>query len=517
MHLAVTMLLSDATRKPIAKRDGSEFRDTLRQSATLPKTGRRGGTRPMHTFVLSDLHLSDAEPVDPKRPLWRAFRRRDYFVDADVIALLSFAMERAEAQGEPLEIVLNGDVLDFDPVMALPDPPPSPLHWLARLRGMGTAEWMSSFKVEQILRDHKELFEALGEVARRGHQLVFVLGNHDLELCWPAVQQKVRQALGVSEAQQANVRFCEWFFLSGRDTFISHGHLFDPYCTVPDPLHPLISVGGEPRVRLPFGEVANRYMLNGMGYFNPHASQNYIMNAWQYAQFFFRYMVRAQPLLLWTWLWSAFATLIITFAEFLRPPLRDPLMVEDKVAAMAERAQATPAMVRQLAAAAEPSACTNPLMIARELWLDRALLFLGMVYAAWYLVLTVNFVVPISPWWFLLPVAGAFPFFLQYSFQVKPETFAKPLLDPGRAHWIAGITGARMAVIGHNHLPSLEQIGPLMVCNDGFWSPAFGDPACKQRIGTQTFAWIRGKEGERVVELWEWPPEAAKPEPMLPT
>ena len=31
------------------------------------------------------------------------------------------------------------------------------------------------------------------------------------------------------------------------DTFIAHGHLFDPYCTVPDPIHPLISVSGAPR------------------------------------------------------------------------------------------------------------------------------------------------------------------------------------------------------------------------------------------------------------------------------
>ena len=468
----------------------------------------------MQTIVLSDLHLSDAEPVDPKRPLWRAFRRSDYFVDSDVISLVHHACAEAEQVGEPLELVLNGDVLDFDPVMVLPELAVSPLHWLARLRGMGTAEWMSVFKVEQILRDHKELFVELGAVARRGHQLVFVLGNHDLELCWPSVQDRVRKALAIPDECQVNVRFCEWFFLSGGDSFISHGHLFDPYCTLPDPLHPHIQIGGEPRVRLPFGEVANRYMLNGMGYFNPHASQNYIMTAGQYVVFFFRYMVRAQPLLLWTWLWSASVTLVITFAEFLRPPLRDPLMVEEKVAGIAERAQATPAMVRQLAAAVEPSACTNPLMIARELWLDRALLFLGMVYAAWYAVLTVNFVFPISPWWFLVPVAGAFPFFLQYTFQVKPETFAKPLIDEARASWIARITGARLAVVGHTHTPELRQIGPLTVCNEGFWSPAFSDPQCQRRIGTQSFARIAGAPGHRELQLWEWPPGATVPRAM---
>ena len=60
---------------------------------------------------------------------------------------------------------------------------------------------------------------------------------------------------------------------------MSHGHLYDPYCTEKNPIDPLILVHGRPRVRVPFGDMAMRYMLNGMGYFNPHASENYIMSA----------------------------------------------------------------------------------------------------------------------------------------------------------------------------------------------------------------------------------------------
>lgn len=469
--------------------------------------------RNLQTIVFSDLHLSDAEPNDPRRPMWRAFRRREHFVDADVIALLEHAVHEAESVGDRLEIVLNGDVFDFDPIMAQPDPPASRLHWLARLRGLGTEQWMSAFKMGLVLADHAALMQALGEVARRGHTLVFVVGNHDLELYWPDVQRQVRQALAIDDAAQANVRFCEWFYLSNGDAFISHGHLLDPYCTVPDPVHPLITVGGEPRVRLPFGDVANRFMLNGMGYFNPHATANYIMTGREYILFFFRYMFRTQPLLLWTWFWSAHITAVITLAEFIRPALRDPLTVEQRVDDIAERSHATPAMVRQLAAAVVPSACTNPFMIMRELWLDRGLLFVAMVYAAWQLVLAVNFLVPISPFWVLVPFGLLFPVFLQYSFHVKPETFAKPLLDAASAEQIHRITGASLAVLGHTHQPLVEPIGPLQVCNVGFWSPAFAEPECKRRIGTQTFAWIRPHGAQRQLQLWEWPPGAPVPVP----
>jgi hypothetical protein len=249
-----------------------------------------------------------------------------------------------------------------------------------------------------------------------------------------------------------------------------------------------------------------------MGYFNPHATANYIMSGAAYVKFFFKYMVRDQPLLAWTWFWSAGVTLIITLAHFIRPPLRDPLMVEGKVQSIAERSNATPAMVRQLAVSHVEPAATNPLMIIRELWLDRALLYIGIVYLSWQVIMAINLVWAISTLWVLLPFALLFPLFLQYSFRVKPETFALPLMDERRADWVHRITGARFAVMGHTHIPELKDIGPLRFCNGGFWSPAFTEPECTTRIGTQTFVWLHG-HNERILELWEWPPGAAAPQP----
>ncbi len=462
----------------------------------------------METVILSDIHLADAEVPDPKRPLWKAFKRREHFVDADMTRLLNWVQADAT---EPMELVLNGDIFDFDAVCKLPSPPPSPIHWLQRLRGLGSEEWMSLFKMECIVADHQAWFDTLGAFVRAGNRLVFVIGNHDLEMYWPAVQTRIRAALGLEEAAQVRVSFCDWFYVSGGDTYISHGHQYEPYCVTPDAINPLISVGGRPRVRIPFGDIANRYMINGMGYFNPHATANYIMTGPQYVMFFLRYMLVTQPLLLWTWAWGAAATLVITFLDFLRPPMRDPMTVEDKVAGIAERANATPAMVRQLAAVDVASACTNPLMIIQELWLDRGVLFLLTLYAAFEIILAINFFRHVSIWWILVPLSLLFPLFLAYSFRVKPQTFTEPLLTPERAELIARITGVKNAVFGHTHIPEVAQVGPLAYCNGGFWSPAFADPTCKQRLGTQTFARVRpGAGGVRTVELWEWPVGASE-------
>ena len=373
---------------------------------------------------------------------------------------------------------------------------------------------MSQFKVGRIIADHGIWFAALTDWIRKGHSVVFVIGNHDLELCWPSVQNHIREALHLTEQEQERLRFCDFFYISGEDTYISHGHLYDPYCTVRNPINPLISVAGRPRVRIPFGDLAERYMLNGMGYFNPHATSNFIMSFGDYVRFFVKYMLRTQPLLLWTWFWSASVTFIVTLRDFILLAMRDPLRVDEKVQGIADRANATPSMVRQLNALHVPSACTHPLKIIRELWLDRGLLFLVMLYGAFQFIVTINFLVPIEAWWLLLLIALLFPLFLLYSFSIQPKVFVDPLLNEKRADLLATITGVRRAVMGHTHMPESVTVGPIEYLNGGFWSPAFAEPECIHRIGTQTFVWLGRSSAEpsagqgRAAEIHEWPPGA---------
>ncbi len=465
----------------------------------------------METLIVSDLHLSEAQAESRRGPLWMAYKRREFFVDQDFARLVDWAVARAAG---PIELVLNGDVFDFDNVLQLPSHPPGEVDWLARLRGLSSEEWMSCHKIDCILREHPLWIAAMRRLLAGGHRVVFVSGNHDAELCWPSVQARIRHALAPEGADEEALRFCSWFYLSGEDTFISHGHQFDPNCAVPDPIDPLIAVHGRPRVRIPFGNLAGRYMLNGMGYFNPHASDNYIMSGWQYVRFFYRYMLRSQPLLLWTWFWGALATLYIALTEHLRPALRDPLRVEEKVREVARSSNATPTMVRQLAALGEAPACTQPWAVVRELWLDRGLLLLGLMFAAWQVVLHINIAAHISPLWVLVPMAVMLPPYAVYARSVRSTVFSAPLLDPARADLVARITGARRAVFGHTHKPEHGKVGALEVINGGFWSPAFAEPECLRRIGTQTFVWLHGEA--RQAALMEWPAGSNEPRPYLP-
>src|SRR5262249_9817258 len=207
-----------------------------------------------------------------------------------------------------------------------------------------------------------------------------------------------------------------------------------------------------------------------------------IMTARSYLRFFWKYMARTQPFLVWTWFWGAVTTLIFTYVDFWRPAMRDPLIVEEKDRTIARRANATPAMVRRLDALHVHASAINPLAILRELWLDRAFLFLVVVIGAWFIVATINIALPISPLWVVVPLAIMLFPFAMYAASVKPSVFSEPLLSKRRAELIHTITGARNVVFGHTHQPVHERVGPVRYVNGGSSSPAVREPQRVHRI-----------------------------------
>ena len=67
----------------------------------------------MDTIVISDLHLSDADTGRTDKPFWKAYKRKEHFFDDDLVRMIRHV--EAEAEGG-VELILNGDVFDFDNV-----------------------------------------------------------------------------------------------------------------------------------------------------------------------------------------------------------------------------------------------------------------------------------------------------------------------------------------------------------------------------------------------------------------
>ncbi|HEX4925833.1 MAG TPA: hypothetical protein VFV50_17200, partial [Bdellovibrionales bacterium] len=353
---------------------------------------------------------------------------------------------------------------------------------------------------------------ALREFVMAGNRAIFVIGNHDLELHYPGVQAAILEALALPPEWVSNVVFNEFFYLSNQDTLIEHGNQYDPYCVCQNPISPFIQKFNRIEVRQPFGNLASRYMINGMGFFNPHADSNYIMSLGEYARFFVKYMARTQPLIIWTWFWGASMTLLQSFLDRLLPEVKDPLQIEDKVEEIARRANATPRMVRELLELKVHPASSYPLVIARELWLDRAFIVLVFFMVTYLVFVTVKLMWSISLFWLFIPLFLFLPFFIFYAKSISSKTFAYKEPKEGVLTTAAHITGAKRIVYGHTHIIRHEMIGEVEHLNCGTWSPAFKDVECTLPYGQKNFVWIEpDEEGGRRATLFEFLGTRARP------
>jgi len=456
----------------------------------------------MFTAIVSDLHLTESEPLNPKRPYWKKYKSKEFFFDQEFNAFLLHLNQKSE--GQEVELILNGDIFDFDAIMRLPHEPPYQIHWIEKKSGLLPRPERSRFKMQVLIEEHRIFFQALRDFILRGNRVILIIGNHDIELHFSEVQEELHQALDLPPEDADRFRISPWFYISHQDTLVEHGNQYDPYCVFDQPLNPFVYGRNFQTLWLPFGDMTCRYMLNGMGYFNPHVDSNYIMTLKGYVLFFFRYFVKTQPALLWTWFWRSAATLIISLYERFVYTKKDEQGLQTKLEQVARLSQAKPHQVYALKELAVTSATQNPFLILQELWLDRAFLFiLGLGVVFQLTLLFKQFVYDISFTWALIPLLLLAPFFIFYSQFVysKVSDYKEPndrlLLKAARICEVSRI------VHGHTHDVRHEQRGSIEYLNSGTWSPAFTNVECTEKIDTKTFVWIRPSdlEGERIASV----------------
>ncbi len=160
-------------------------------------------------LFLSDFHLSEGR--SPQTGL--IHRNEDFFQDSAFAQFLAYHVQLSrretavEYYNTPWKLVINGDIFDFLQVISKPKPG-AELFGVKGVRtfaelsqneqdfGLGTSSPEIVWKVGHIAKGHPIFFQALAWfVAQPGNELLLMKGNHDIEMYWPDVQQKMRLIL----------------------------------------------------------------------------------------------------------------------------------------------------------------------------------------------------------------------------------------------------------------------------------------------------------------------------------
>jgi hypothetical protein len=249
---------------------------------------------PRDLYVVSDLHLGRGRRAETRR--WA--RLECFLYDEDFLAFCRWI--RGDAEGPaPAALVLNGDVFDF--LRIEPDPEPGARGAEKRFGPPPTPE-VAARMVEDIVAGHPLFVTALAEVLAAGHEVIFLPGNHDLEVQSAPVQHVIRRAVEAAlDALHAplgaagRLSFEPWFLHEPGRIWIEHGCQYDPEnafryplrVRVPPALARAVAEGDQP-----LGNFFQRYLYNAFG------SITFIVPSGRANYRYFRWLLANEPRLL---------------------------------------------------------------------------------------------------------------------------------------------------------------------------------------------------------------------------
>ncbi len=192
------------------------------------------------TYIVSDLHLGAGDYLD------------DFNQDARLIELLENVGKRRGA-----ELIVNGDFIDFVAVN-LEKPTAKPFS------RMGSTENESLAKLERVLEAHRDVFIALRAFLDKGHRTVLIPGNHDVDLFWPRVRDRLLEELGTPDSESFHFE-SSGIYRSG-SLYVEHGNQYYADSVFEDFTHPFLRDPrtGEERLERSWGNCFLEYFSNGM-------------------------------------------------------------------------------------------------------------------------------------------------------------------------------------------------------------------------------------------------------------
>ena len=158
--------------------------------------------------VMSDLHLADGLSV---------FEGFGDFQQSAFAGLLSAASTKSFADHvEDVELIINGDCFEF----LFMEP--------YEKQGIASSEAALS-KLERVIDAHRPFFDTLERfISQSARHVTFIIGNHDVELAFRDVQERISEVICDEPGMKERVNFCQSsFYRPLPDVHIEHGNQYD--------------------------------------------------------------------------------------------------------------------------------------------------------------------------------------------------------------------------------------------------------------------------------------------------
>lgn len=227
----------------------------------------------MHDIVVvSDLHLGRGKNPETGR----YHRLEAFFFDDDFCAFCRWLCRDADERKVDVKLVLNGDTFDL---LRIDFNPREGATARERRFGPTITPERAAATVTEILAGHHGFVAGLAHVLVKGHPVVILPGNHDLEIQWEPVQQAVRQAIvaevrasgndAAAERAARGLTFEPWFHYEPGRIWIEHGCQYDKdnsfqYFLRSDIVDNEAAIGSIER-DMPVGTFFQRYLYNFFG------------------------------------------------------------------------------------------------------------------------------------------------------------------------------------------------------------------------------------------------------------
>jgi UDP-2,3-diacylglucosamine pyrophosphatase LpxH len=170
-------------------------------------------------LVVSDLHLSAGHEAEGNQ-------LEDFGSDQEFAALLDEVIAESGRDGADVELIINGDAFEmlqvpheetFDPAAVYPPE-----------RYLSSSEADSILKMNIIIGGHQAFFRALADFIQVGpprRSVTFIKGNHDVNIHWAGVQDRIRQAMGAMGQRRPLLAF-EERRISREGIYVEHGNQY---------------------------------------------------------------------------------------------------------------------------------------------------------------------------------------------------------------------------------------------------------------------------------------------------